>query len=80
MMTVCLTTDGRTLVTYAHVPPFKAAPDVVVWGTRIFSFVAWNGDLSNREKVLGCPKDIAVYFESFAVTAVEENTPRTTFV
>lgn len=77
MMTVCLTVGGKDLVTYATVPPFRSAPDVILWGSRVFRFVAWNGDISGEERV-NCPDDVPIYTEAFSVAVTDENTPRAT--
>lgn len=77
MMTVCLTVGAKDLVTFATIPPFTSAPDVMLWGQRVFRFVAWNGDLSDGEKI-DCPDDVPIYTEAFAVAVVDGNMPRAT--
>lgn len=58
------TEDGEFVVNVA-IPPFQVLPDVIVWGTRTFTFNSAVGDNTNN-------KPIAIYKEAFCVAAVLE--------
>lgn len=59
-MKVRLLTAGKELVLDATIPPFNMAPDVLMWGTRVF--INMDASIDNRR----------LYREAFATAIIPE--------
>lgn len=63
MMKVRLETSGGELVTEREIPPFNTAPDVLLWGSRVFRECTPDGPRD--------PGEAFVYREAFAFAIVD---------
>lgn len=66
-MIIKLETNDGGLVGRFEIPPFKQAPDTMVWGDRVFIFIRAEGTVTKAEEVADSGY---VYREVFAYAIV----------